>query len=185
MHTIPICLFTIFLSVSEQDSDDRMLVDFDEPNVAQTWITVNDNVMGGRSKGGPAFADGILTFSGSTNTNGGGFSSIRTRPRDWNLDEANGLIVRVRGDGRTYKADMLTDQRIGNFPVAFRADFETKAGEWQEIRIPFAKFIGTIFGQPVGDRARFDKAKVETLGFMIYDGKDGPFQLEVDWIKAY
>ncbi|MEL7033379.1 MAG: CIA30 family protein [Pseudomonadota bacterium] len=38
------------------------------------WRTVNDGVMGGLSDGGSVLENGTLTFSGNTNTNGGGFS---------------------------------------------------------------------------------------------------------------
>ena len=89
------------LSASAQPpaKDPHLLTDFGEPDVAKKWITVNDNVMGGRSEGGPAFKDGLLVFSGKTNTDGGGFSSIRTRRARWNIGSATGVVLRVRGDG--------------------------------------------------------------------------------------
>ena len=55
---------------------------FDQPDASRQWVTVNDNVMGGRSIGDFTIKEGKLVFRGSTNTNGGGFSSIRSRP--WN-----------------------------------------------------------------------------------------------------
>ena len=60
-----------------------LIFDFSEDDIHEKWIVVNDNVMGGRSKGGFAFIKNKLVFSGSTNTNGGGFSSIRTIPIDF------------------------------------------------------------------------------------------------------
>jgi hypothetical protein len=37
------------------------------------------------------------------------------------------------------------------------------------------------------DRQRYglDKSKIQSMGFMIYDKNDGPFQLRVDSIKTY
>ena len=35
------------------------------------------------------------------------------------------------------------------------------------------------------DRYPLKREKIESIGVMIYDKKDGPFRLEVDWIKAY
>ena len=164
----------------------RVLVDFSNPNEGRRWETVNDNVMGGRSRGGPRFGESTLVFQGTTNTNGGGFSSIRTRPQAWKTADAAGLVVRVRGDGRTYKADLRTDNRIGRMAIAYRADFMTVANKWIEVTIPFDNFKPSLYGSNMeGRTAALDHAKIETLGFMIYDKKDGEFRLEVDWIQAY
>lgn len=63
---------------------------------------VNDNVMGGRSEGGFDQEPGRLVFAGRTNTRGGGFSSVRTKPLALDLSEYEGIRVRVKGDGRRY-----------------------------------------------------------------------------------
>jgi len=158
---------------------------FDSDDVTERWVTVNDNVMGGRSTGGPAFADGILTFSGATNTNGGGFSSIRMQPDEHDLTGHDGLLLRVRGDGRTYKASIRTDVMRGRWLIPFRADFETVANEWIEVFIPMDAFTPSFFGREIrDDPPALDPAKVSSIGLMIYDGQDGPFTLEVDWIAA-
>jgi NADH dehydrogenase [ubiquinone] 1 alpha subcomplex assembly factor 1 len=161
-----------------------LLADFKGRQVAKGWKTVNDNVMGGRSKGGPDFKNGILTFSGATNTNGGGFSSIRTEPGEFDLSEKSGLLIRARGDGRTYKAELRTDITMKNWAVPFRADFETVKGEWREFYLPLKSFTPTLFGQNLSTAPTLDPAKVSSLGFMIYDKKDGVFSLEIDWVKA-
>ncbi len=161
-----------------------VLADFDKEGVADGWETVNDSVMGGRSKGGPSFEKGILTFSGATNTNGGGFSSIRTEPGRFDLSGKSGLLIRARGDGRTYKVELRTDISMGNWTVPFRADFETVKGEWREFFVPLKSFTPTLFGQKLPTSPTLDPTKVSSLGFMIYDKKDGAFSLEVDWVKA-
>ena len=35
------------------------------------------------------------------------------------------------------------------------------------------------------DRHLLNKDKIQSIGFMIYDKKDGAFKLQVDSIKAY
>lgn len=54
-----------------------MVVEHTEEDNQNPWRTVNDGVMGGQSNGGSNLAGRILTFAGETNTDGGGFSSIR------------------------------------------------------------------------------------------------------------
>ncbi len=164
----------------------RVLADFDDAAIADRVFTVNDNVMGGRSSGGPSFEDGKLIFAGSTNTNGGGFSSIRMRIDEGALDNADGIMMRVRGDGRTYKAQMQTGSRHRGIEVAYWSEFQPTADEWRIVTVPFESYEPFIYGQPVSGRAAdLDPNAVRTVGFLIYDGLDGPFNLEVDWIRTY
>jgi len=67
------------------------------------WRVVNDGVMGGLSKGQIKVSkDGILTFSGNLSLeNNGGFSSMRTEKLEMDLSQAEGLVTRVKGYGRT------------------------------------------------------------------------------------
>jgi len=56
-----------------------MFMNFETSDELRQWYAVNDGVMGGLSSGGPRFDDGIMIFEGMINTNGGGFSSLRSR----------------------------------------------------------------------------------------------------------
>lgn len=162
-----------------------VLFDFTKSDAADRWMTVNDGVMGGLSEGGPAFDGQTLVFSGVTNTNGGGFSSIRTRPAPMDLGDAEGLAVRYRADGRQYEVEVHTGERAGYIPVAFRAPLPVVEGEgWHEARVPFSAFRASAHGRPLPDR-RLDAARAQAIGLFIYDGVSGTFRLEVDWIKAY
>ena len=177
------------MAADTADNPTKLIADFADPaKPAERWKTINDNVMGGRSTGGPTFKDGLLCFRGTTNTDGGGFSSIRRDLDGKVLAGAAGIRLRVRGDGRTYKLSMHTDKKgwswAGRMPIAYRADFTTQDGEWVIINIPFAKLVPTLLGRE-RDGPAFEKRKVSTIGLMIYDKQDGPFQLEVDWIGAY
>ena len=158
--------------------------DFESDTAAGGWMTVNDNVMGGRSKGGFEIKKGELIFSGSTNTDGGGFSSIRTRPGKLGFTGKEGVIIRFKGDGRTYKFDV----RMGKNSVAHRADFKTvkDSADWQTVKISFDSLVPTWRGRRLPKLLnKLKKPEIKSLGFMIYDKKDGPFKLKVDWIKSY
>jgi hypothetical protein len=162
----------------------RTLFEFVEAKERDCWITVNDNVMGGRSKGGFSFKKNKLVFSGATNTDGGGFSSIRIKPTELNLGNTDGVIIRYKADGRTYKFDV----RMGQSPIAYRVDFNTEkeAKGWREAKVRFEDLTATWRGIRLPkERQGLEKSKIQSVGFMIYDKKDGPFKLQVDWIKAY
>ena len=183
-------VFSVFFSASAKPEkimsyDDMeplpLIFDFTEEDIDDQWIVVNDNVMGGRSEGGYSFRKNRLIFSGNTNTNGGGFSSIRTNPTNFYLGDRTGLHIRFKGDGRTYKLGV----RIEGKPVSYRSNF-TSGNGWQEVRVPFNEMDVSWRGRPLSKEEHpLIKSKIRSIEFMIYDKKDGPFKLLVDWIKSY
>ena len=195
LNKLGICLLagTIINHTSMQTSaqpdppaspDQHLALEFDKPDNAELWTTVNDNVMGGRSKGGFRLENGILVFDGSTNTNGGGFSSIRTKPLGRQLPNTDSVVIRCKGDGRTYRFTARTQARFQNIQVGYYASFATVKDEWTEVRIPLDSFQASIRGMDVSRIApALSTQDIESIGLMIYDKKDGPFRLEVEWIK--
>lgn len=142
------------------------------------WFVVNDNVMGGRSSGSFYIHDAGLVFSGSTNTDGGGFSSIRSRSQVSPLNGYTAIIVTARGDGRRYVLRLECDGGI-----AYWADFEPSAGCASPTRVPLSSFRPRFRGRWL-DGPPLKASAIETVGFMCYDGRDGPFCLEVKRIEA-
>lgn len=157
------------------------LFDFDTADQA-SWRVVNDGVMGGRSQGFVAVEDGVLRFTGTLVTQGGGFTSVRA-DRSLDLEGYDGLELRVRGGGRTFEVEVDDGTRRGWRSVSRRAPFET-AAEWATVRVPFSTLKTTVFGEPVS-APPIDLADVQGVGLYILDGIDGPFRLEVDEIRAY
>jgi len=147
-----------------------------------SWNVVNDGVMGGRSAGYVTVADGSLRFTGTLVTQGGGFTSVRAR-RDVDLSGQTGIELRVRGSGRQFEVEIDDGLRASGRSVSRRAAFPTST-EWTLIRIPFATLRSTIFGQVV-KAPPIDLARIRGVGLYMVDGKDGPFRLEVDFIRAY
>ncbi len=130
------------LGASESDKLDTLtLTGFNADSPDFGWYVQNDNVMGGRSEGGFAISSGELIFSGNTNTNGGGFSSIRTQALTLDLSAYTGIRVRVKADGRRYTWGMQTDARWRGRRVNYWADFDTLADETMVIDIPFTIFL--------------------------------------------
>lgn len=165
-------------------ADDSMTLDqFDAGESTLEWRAVNDGVMGGLSKGAPVMNDqSQMVFSGSISfENNGGFSSIRSRGQTLDLTEYDGIEIRVKGDGRMY---YLTARNPGSRRVAFWSPITPKADEWTTIRVPFPSFYATFFGRKL-DSPELQRDAINSIGFMLYDKKEGAFQLEVDWIKAY
>ena len=160
------------------------LTDFTSATADFGWYVVNDNVMGGRSDGGFEIDAGELHFTGRTNTRGGGFSSIRSGPLALDLSGHDGIRLRVKGDGRRYTWRLTTDARFYGREVAYWADFDTVAGEWQSVDIPFSDFVPRFRGS-VLDGPALDTAAIRGMGLMIYDKRDGPFELRLSSVATY
>ncbi|MHC4850126.1 MAG: CIA30 family protein [Planctomycetota bacterium] len=158
-----------------------LLTDFGSGGVPLRWTSVNDTVMGGRSRGSFRIEDGVLVFSGTLNTNGGGFASIRGDGAKLPLGKAEGIHLRVRGDGRVYT---MRVRQGGRRSVSYRAKFETTKGEWQDIWLPLRAFVPSWRGRTL-DLPPVDPSRIDGLGLMIADKIDGEFRLEVDSIQAY
>ena len=189
MWNLPRCLLVtgalLAFGASADSGGPLLLVDFPQSTEALPWFVVNDNVMGGRSEGDFRLEGDVLVFTGSTNTRGGGFSSIRSRPHPFDLSAYDGVRLRARGDGRTYTFRLTTsDTRDRRRRPAYWAEFETGDGRWKESDVPFTRFGPRWRGATLPGPA-LEPAAIDSLGLMINDGQDGPFRLEVDWIAAY
>lgn len=165
-------------------ANEILLTDFTSTSTDFGWYVVNDNVMGGRSEGDFSLQQGELHFTGKTNTNGGGFSSIRTSPMVLDLSSNAGIRLRVQGDGRRYTWRLTTDARWRGRQVSYWADFETQDGTWTTVDIPFGRFIPKFRGYRL-DGPALDSGQITGMGLMIYDDQDGPFELRMRAVYAY
>ena len=108
--------------------------------------------------------EGVLVFSGALSLeNNGGFASVRTKGGLYNLTSADGIALRVKGDGRTYQLRLSTDARHRGSLISYQRKFETKAGEWIEVEIPFEKMKPGWRGQMLSGHV-LDPSKVSQLG---------------------
>lgn len=170
---------------SAASKDTLTITDFVSGNRDLGWYVQNDNVMGGRSEGDfDTSKQGELIFAGSTNTNGGGFSSIRTSPFKADLANYDGIQIRVLGDGRRYIWQLQTTALYRRYRISYWAEFDTTAGEWSTVNIPFSDFYPQVRGYKL-DGPALDTRDITELGLYIYDKKDGAFKLQLDSIKAY
>ncbi len=133
--------------------------------------------------GGPTFIDGRLVFAGEINTDGGGFSSLRLPLDPGALSGFGQVRFRARPDDRGYMVTFDDSVPARDRRVSHRAPLEFgNSGEWQTVSVAFSELFPAIFGQRIDDLP-FDKKLATRMGIMISDGRDGPFQLEIDWIE--
>lgn len=180
-------LLSLLASASTGLSDPApaSLFDFGDPRSLQDWVPVNDAVMGGLSSGRIAASNaGTALFTGTvTLENNGGFASVRTRARNHDLRGFDGIELRVRGDGKRYKINLKNDPYLDG--ALYRAAFDTTAGAWTTVRIPFDEFVPTFRGRQLRNHRALDLAHVMSFGLMISDKQTGPFRLELAEIAPF
>lgn len=161
-----------------------MLFDFLATSTEPAWFAVNDSVMGGVSRGGPKLIDGSLHFRGVLSLqNNGGFSSIRSGGPTRDLSAAEAILLRVKGDGRTYRLQLGTYAQFRRSRISYQAEFATQNGQWTEVTVPLSSLTPEFRGQKLPGPP-LDRSRIEEIGLSLSDGKPGAFALEIDWIKA-
>ncbi len=161
-----------------------VLLDFDRDADAALWTPVNDGVMGGVSSSSFTQASpGVARFAGAVSLeNFGGFASVRTSPCAWETAGTTAFVLRVRGDGHTYKFTLRTDDRFDG--IQYQSHFTPPAGEWSDVELPVESFAPTFRGRRIPLVPKLDPGRVRALGLMISDRQAGPFELLVDWIAV-
>lgn len=170
---------------ADETGDDgcRIVADLEAPEELGRWRIVNDGVMGGRSSAEAGVADSVLVLTGEIVTDGGGFSSVRL-DLDEPLGDVTRLQLRVRTDGRRYDVTMADAAPGRDRRVSHQAPIEAaEAGEWDEVSVDLTDLATSIFGQSVVVDPFVPAAAVE-VGIILADGADGPFRIELDWIRA-
>ncbi len=178
--TLALAAFCFFQSAN---GEEKTIASFGDGDSLESWISVNDGVMGGVSKGGfKRSDDDTLLFTGKLSLeNNGGFASIRMKPADLGLAGKSGIVVKARGDGRTYWVDLRVNDQMS--ASSYRAYFETKDGEWIETMIPFKDFKLQSFGRDLPSKP-IRPGSIESVGFTIADKKEGSFSMEIEYVKA-
>ena len=179
----PLAIVIILLLIESTnimaDEKSRSLLNFENANAAKTWVSVNDNVMGGISDGKFKIPqDKTLFFYGSLSlANNGGFASVRCLPTQLALKKNDSICFQAKGDGREYTINLYTNKRLTAF--SYKQSFKTKKEEWINLTLPLDKFIATSFGRTIPNAAPIDPNEINSIGFMIGDKNIEPFQLEL------
>lgn len=158
--------------------------DFGDPRRDGGFRPIDDAVMGGRSRSRAAVAGGVLCFEGEVSLeDGGGFASIRSTPAPLDLTGADGLALRVRGDGKRYKVNLRSEDSLDG--VTWQAAFETATGGWEVVLLPFSRFAPVVRGQAAPGAGPLHPGRIRTVGLLISDRQAGPFRLEVAAVAGY
>ena len=160
---------------------EKTIFDFSDQDASE-WYLVNDNVMGGISKGQVEQTEQeTMKFWGRLSLkNNGGFSSVRSQIPGFFLAGYDGLRLKIRGDGREYSVLVSSRQRRGTWQTKFKT-----SKKWETVKISFKEMKMSIRGWRPNVSPKIAGDRIRTIGFIIADKNEKSFGLEVDWIKAY
>jgi NADH dehydrogenase [ubiquinone] 1 alpha subcomplex assembly factor 1 len=162
-----------------------MVFDFKNPDSFKAWQTVNDTVMGGVSESSlQPGGKGTALFKGTVSLkNNGGFCTASSRDnKKYDLSSFQGVGVRLKGDGKKYMLTVKTDASFNGY--AYQCPFETQKDQWITVMVPFKDFVARFRGQPVPAAPPVKTSEITSFGFLIADKQEGPFALEIEWIKG-
>lgn len=143
------------------------------------WQIQNDNVMGGVSEGWIEMRSEGLHWEGATRLeNNGGFSSIRSPWRDWDLRGATEIRLKCRGMGGPFKLVLNVHEQWWLPSAELNFDVPEEQGEvvlrmedlvWSQ--------VGSSAHPPVDVRSEL--GSVLRVGIMKYDGTASPFEMDL------
>ena len=155
---------------------------FADPVEERAWHAVNDGVMGGVSTGAFRLEGGHGVFHGKLSlAHGGGFSSVRRAVSVGALADADGVTMRLLGDGRRYQCRVGTDQLPDG--ASYAAGFDTVISEWLDITLYWHEFAAIFRGRPIRDAPPLSPGRISRFGLLLADGRPGGFRLELSAVR--
>jgi hypothetical protein len=161
------------------------IIDFgnlDEKNKA--WVILSDNVMGGITTSTIEYTTDAVVLTGDISlANYGGFSSIKTKFKSFDLSIYNGIKIKFKSSNQKF-IFTLEDSKYWTEPYYKNGFSSTKNDTWEEAIIYFKDFKEMRIGQATGNAMPLENLKnIVRLGIMTAEKKEGPFSLEIDYIE--
>ena len=147
------------------------------------WYVVSDGVMGGQSFGELETTKNSLKFNGEVSlANNGGFSSIRSPYQSKDLSVFSEVTIRYKSTGRNFSFQLQRYEPwyLPNYKVLL----ENTQGTWKELVVNVMEFkeyrVGRYTGSSISSE---DLSRIIRMGLITEEKKEGPFEIEVDYIK--
>jgi hypothetical protein len=164
---------------------EHLILDFRNKEEAAFWQIVNDGVMGGLSSSEIVYSENnTIIFKGTVSLeNNGGFASARTVSRSYQLEDYDGILLHVKGDGKKYQFRLRTKDCFDG--MSYRYQLATQADAWMIIDIPFEKCVPVYRGHILENFEAIVPGEIHQIGFLIANKRAEEFRLEIEWIKTY
>ncbi len=177
-------IFAAIIMNNPQQAGESTLLNASIMKTEDQWLIVNDGIMGGLSSSKAIVKDGKIIFSGNVSLeNNGGFASLRSPVKNFNLENFSGIEIKIKGDGKRYSISMKETTYFSGY--FYTCSFETKKDEWIVVQIPFNQFKLYYFGKETNSKQKIPLSKIKEISLLIGDKQEGTFEAEIDYIKLY
>jgi len=180
---ISLLAYLFVLAAGTPQSGDVPLFDFITDQRLRGWYVVTDGVMGGSSRGSVVQGKGkYAVFSGNV-SGSGGFVSLWSRDAALDLSKFDGLAIRLRGDGKTYRLAMKNGRGVD--VIQYMGRITPPRSGWSVLRVRFDEMVPMFRGEILKVAPRINPGQTMAVGVMIADGQEGSFELMIERISAY
>ncbi len=171
-------------SLSQQPSENFVLLNSSIMKTENRWRIVNDGIMGGLSSSKAIIEDDKIIFSGNISLeNNGGFASLRSPVKDYSFEQFSGIEIKIKGDGKRYSISMKETTYFSGY--FFTSIFETKRDEWITIQLPFNQFKLYYFGREIKSNRKIPLSNIKEISLLIGDKQEGNFNAEIEYLGLY
>lgn len=160
-------------------SPSLVLFDFSVEADLSRWYVLDDGVMGGLSQGRMSVSEeGHAVYEGFVSLeNNGGFSSLRYRTGQQQLEGQQFAKLRIKGDGKSYQFRVKSSMRER---FSYIYTFQT-SGEWETVSIPLAEMYPSFRGMRL-NMDNYPGEQLAEIAFLIGNKKAEKFRLQIDSI---
>lgn len=86
---------------------------------------------------------------------------------DLKLQRFDGIALRVKGDGQTYKFNLKTADQMNVPESTYQAQYDTVKDEWVTVYMPWHEFVPVTRAQYDAKAKPFDPAQVKQIGLVL------------------
>eukprot|EP00892_Ulva_mutabilis_P007202 jgi/Ulvmu1/4854/UM020_0140.1 len=132
------------------------------------WQIKDDVIMGGKSSSSISVAEGsnVAEWAGELVVEGGGFCGTASPDDSMDLSAYDGIALRVKGNGETFKFNIKTSDQVDEPVQAYQATFDTVPGDWVTVTLPWHGFVPVKMASWNPDAPPLDPAKIRTVGIV-------------------
>ncbi|GFR43419.1 hypothetical protein Agub_g4500 [Astrephomene gubernaculifera] len=106
-------------------------------------------------------------WRGNLVVEGGGFCGARTKPLGLDLSAFDGIHLRVKGDGQTFKLNIKTVDQEDVPESTYQTTFDTVAGQWADVFLPWHNFVAVKRAMSDPEGPPLDPSRISKLGLVL------------------
>lgn len=158
------------------------MIDFGTDKQGDSWRTINDGVMGGRSDGGHEIKKDFLLFEGRISfENNGGFSSVRGPYGAFDLSNYEKVKLRYQLEGLDMALTLERERPY--YKPKYRVILPKTEGKWLTKEWSLDEFEEYIVGRATGRKISRDQlSSIIRMGFINSEKAEKDFSMSIDYI---